>query len=72
MLFTIFFFLLFLGTLFLLIFSCVKLARIPKKKNEERLKYKIFLGLSIAVLILYAAVIGFLIWIISSIAIHGM
>ena len=72
MLFTIFFFLLFFGTLFLLIFSCVKLARIPKEKNEERLKYKIFLGLSIAVLILYAAVIGFLIWIISSIAIHGM
>lgn len=72
MLFTIFFFLLFLGTLFLLIFSCIKLAHIPKEKNEERLKYKIFLGLSIAVLILYAAVIGFLIWIISSIAIHGM
>lgn len=68
----IFLMLLLVGAIFLFIFSIVKLVKLPKEQHEERIKYKIFLGLSIFVLLLYLAAGAFLVYIMSAIAVGGM
>jgi len=64
--------LLFLAALIGMILSIVKLVRIPRENRDERLKYKILLGACVFVLVIYAAVLGFVMWLVTNIAVNGM
>ena len=64
--------LLFVLAVVAMIFSLVKLHKLPKEDKEKRLPFKILLGFSIFVLVVYLLSAAFVLWIISQIAIHGM
>ena len=72
MIVTIFFMLLFAAAFCGLGFSIANLIRIPKEKREERLKYKILLGVCIFVLAIYLAFAVFIAILIGNIAVNGM
>ena len=72
MIVTIFFIVLFVAALTGMCISSARLVMIPKENREERLKYKILLGVCIFVLAIYASVFVFLIVLMAHIAVNGM
>ncbi len=72
MIVTIFFIVLFVAALTGMCISSARLVMIPKENREERLKYKILLGVCIFVLAIYLAFAVFIAILIGNIAVNGM